>query len=150
MGFFHSLLDVETLRARLEHDGAGGIAIFEGRVRNTHQGHPVLFLEYEAYQPLAQREMEGILREIRQSHGILRAIWAHRLGRVEKGEVAVWVGVAAVHRAEAFAACMETIRAIKHRLPIWKKEHYGDRDSRWIACSEESDGKGCGSTGARA
>ncbi len=58
----------------------------------------------------------------------------HRLGRLAVGDVAVWVGAAAAHRAEAFAACREIIDEIKHRLPIWKKEHYGDGDSGWVNC----------------
>jgi molybdopterin synthase catalytic subunit len=59
---------------------------------------------------------------------------AHRLGELELGEVAVWVGAAAAHREEAFRACRYVIDEVKHRLPIWKKEHYLNGNSGWVNC----------------
>ena len=63
-----------------------------------------------------------------------RAACEHRLGDLAIGEVAVWVGVSAPHRDEAFRACRYIIDEVKHRLPIWKKEHYVNGDSGWVNC----------------
>jgi molybdopterin synthase catalytic subunit/adenylyltransferase/sulfurtransferase len=58
----------------------------------------------------------------------------HRIGALQVGELAVWVGVSAAHRDEAFRACRYIIDEVKHRLPIWKKEHYLNGDSGWVNC----------------
>jgi molybdopterin synthase catalytic subunit len=66
--------------------------------------------------------------------GVARAACVHRVGELAVGELAVWVGVSAPHRDEAFRACRYIIDEVKHRLPIWKKEHYLDGDSGWVNC----------------
>lgn len=139
MEFSRNPLDVAVLRSRLVHPEAGGVVLFEGRVRNSHLGQSVLFLEYEAYEVLAEREMALIVEEIRHGCEVLEILCAHRLGRVDPGMVGVWIGVTAVHRSPAFQACALAIDAIKHRLPIWKKEHYADGRALWISCSGEAD-----------
>ncbi|MGH8244732.1 MAG: ThiF family adenylyltransferase [Steroidobacteraceae bacterium] len=128
-------LDAAALAAPLERPDAGGFASFEGRVRNTNEGRTVIALEYEAFETLAVAEGARIVEEAIGRHGALAARCVHRLGRLAIGDVAVWIGVAAPHRAEAFAACREIIDAVKHRLPIWKKEHYADGDSGWVNCA---------------
>lgn len=80
--------------------------------------------------------MDSILWEARDQYDILEIVCAHRIGRVEIGEVAVWIGVSAVHRIPAFCACAFVIDAVKHRLPIWKKELYEDGETAWIACHD--------------
>ncbi|HEV7431626.1 MAG TPA: molybdenum cofactor biosynthesis protein MoaE, partial [Steroidobacteraceae bacterium] len=77
---------------------------------------------------------ERVIAEARQRFGIHNALCVHRLGALELGEVAVWVGAAATHRDEAFGACRYIIDEVKHRLPIWKKEHYESGDSGWVNC----------------
>ena len=74
--------------------------------------------------------------------GVRGARCVHRLGELGLGEVAVWVGVASGHRAEAFAACRYIIDEVKHRLPIWKKEHYLDGDSGWVNCERCAEAAG--------
>jgi molybdopterin synthase catalytic subunit len=127
-------LDPLALRAELSDPACGGYAAFEGWVRDHHEGQPVTRLAYEAYEPLAVREGERIVAEARERFGIHGALCAHRLGTLELGEIAVWVGVAAAHRDEAFRACRYIIDEVKHRLPIWKKEHYRNGDSGWVNC----------------
>ncbi|BAM06191.1 molybdenum cofactor biosynthesis protein MoaE [Leptospirillum ferrooxidans] len=136
--FMRTAISDGVLRSSLYHPGAGGVVIFEGRVRNQHRGRSVLFLEYEAYEALAEREGLAILAEVREKYDILEVLCAHRTGKVELGEMAVWIGVAAVHRAPAFEACSFVIDAIKQRLPIWKKEFYGDGMAVWVNCKDET------------
>ncbi|MDA8351524.1 MAG: molybdenum cofactor biosynthesis protein MoaE, partial [Pseudomonadota bacterium] len=127
-------LDPAALRGVLESPAAGGYASFEGWVRNHNEGREVRRLEYEAFEALAIKEGERIVAEALQRFGVERAACVHRVGALEIGELAVWVGVSARHRHEAFLACRFIIDAVKHRVPIWKKEHYLDGDSGWVNC----------------
>jgi molybdopterin synthase catalytic subunit len=124
----------DELRDSLIDAGAGAYCGFEGWVRNVNEGHAVLRLEYEAYEPLAIREGETILDEARQRFSLRHAQCVHRTGLLEIGDCAVWVGVSAPHRDEAFLACRYIIDQLKVRLPIWKKEHYADGHSGWVNC----------------
>ncbi|MBX3117457.1 MAG: ThiF family adenylyltransferase [Fimbriimonadaceae bacterium] len=112
--------------------GAGGFVSFEGKIRDHHQGREVLALEYEAPQDLAEAEGRQLLLEAAERFGLLSVEAIHRVGRLEIGETAVWIGVAAAHRREAFEACEWILDALKRRVPIWKKEHYADGDSGWV------------------
>jgi molybdopterin/thiamine biosynthesis adenylyltransferase/molybdopterin synthase catalytic subunit/rhodanese-related sulfurtransferase len=127
-------IDAALLRAGLESAAAGGYSSFEGWVRDHNEGRRVRRLEYEAFEALALKEGERIVSEAVARFGVERAACVHRLGALEIGETAVWVGVAAPHRHEAFLACRYIIDAVKHRVPIWKKEHYLDGDSGWVNC----------------
>ncbi len=108
--------------------------MFEGWVRNQNDGREVERLEYEVYEPLAIIEGEKVLDEAQQRFPHINAVCVHRSGLLDIGECAVWVGVSAAHRDEAFKACRFIIDEIKTRLPIWKKEHYVDGDSGWVNC----------------
>lgn len=123
-----------ALRDRLRNPGSGGVCIFEGWVRNENDGRTVVRLEYEVYEPLAVVEGEKVIAEARQQFPILEVSCVHRSGLLDIGDCAVWVGVSAKHRDEAFKACRYIIDEIKIRLPIWKKEHYADGDSGWVNC----------------
>lgn len=127
-------IDPEAFKRTLAHPAAGGYASFEGWVRNHNEGRAVARLEYEAYDALAVKEGERILAEAREKFAIEGAACVHRTGLLEIGEQAVWVGAAAAHRGEAFAACRYVIDQVKIRVPIWKKEHYVDGDSGWVNC----------------
>ena len=127
-------LDLPRLRSHLQRPECGGYVAFEGWVRDHNEGRRVLRLEYEAFAPLALREGARILDEARARFGVSHAHCAHRVGALALGEVAVWVGVSAAHRGEAFAACRHIIDEVKHRVPIWKKEYYEDGDSGWVNC----------------
>ena len=127
-------LDPERHRAELADPGAGGYASFEGWVRDHNEGRRVERLEYEAFEALAIKEGERIVAEAVARFGVSRAACVHRVGSLDIGDLAVWVGVSSAHRGEAFAACRYIIDEVKHRVPIWKKEHYTDGDSGWVNC----------------
>jgi len=127
-------IDVDRLRRQLADPACGGYCAFEGWVRNNNDGHEVRRLEYEAFQELAIKEGERIVQEALQRFGVARAACVHRIGSLEIGDIAVWVGVSAGHRDEAFRACRYIIDEVKHRTPIWKKEHYVNGDSGWVNC----------------
>ena len=124
----------QVVRAQLADPACGGYAAFEGWVRDSNEGQRVRGLEYEAFEALALREGERILGEAIARFGATRVACVHRLGELAVGELAVWVGVSAPHRDEAFRACRYVIDEVKHRLPIWKKEHYLNGDSGWVNC----------------
>jgi molybdopterin synthase catalytic subunit len=132
--FSHTALDGAQLRAELTNPESGGFAAFEGWVRNHNEGREVRRLEYEAFEELAIKEGERIVRAAIEKFGVAHALCVHRLGALEIGELAVWVGVSSGHRGEAFDACRYIIDEVKHRLPIWKKEHYVSGDSGWVNC----------------
>lgn len=127
-------IDTSALQQSLTDQSAGGYCAFEGWVRNENEGHVVERLEYEAYEPLCVVEGEKVLAEARERYPFVAARCVHRVGLLELGECAVWIGVAAKHRDEAFKACRFIIDEIKVRLPIWKKEHYANGDSGWVNC----------------
>lgn len=126
--------NADALRSELKDHGCGGYVCFEGWVRDHNEGQQVKRLEYEAFAPLALSEGEKIIAEARVRFGVQRALCVHRTGALDLSEIAVWVGVAAPHRDEAFRACRYIIDEIKHRLPIWKKEYYASGDSGWVNC----------------
>ena len=127
-------LDTAALQRELRDDSCGGFAAFEGWVRNHNEGHAVTRLEYEAFVELAEKEGTRIVEAARARFGVTRATCVHRVGSLAIGDVAVWVGVSAAHRDEAFRACRFIIDEVKHRVPIWKKEHYVNGDSGWVNC----------------
>jgi molybdopterin synthase catalytic subunit len=127
-------IDTGDLQRSLANHAAGGYCAFEGWVRNENEGLEVERLEYEAYEPLVIAEGEKVLAEAMAQFPHLEARCVHRVGLLELGDCAVWVGVAAPHRDEAFKACRYIIDQIKVRLPIWKKEHYVNGDSGWVNC----------------
>lgn len=132
--FSPTALDPERYRRELADPSAGGYTAFEGWVRNHNEGLAVTRLEYEAFETLGRKEGEKIIQEATARFGIVKAACVHRIGSLEIGDLAVWVGVSARHRAEAFAACRYIIDEVKHRVPIWKKEHYVNGDSGWVNC----------------
>lgn len=127
-------IDATELARELRTDSAGAYASFEGWVRNMNEGQDVTSLEYEAHEPVAVNEGKKILAEALDRFGLLAAASRHRVGHLDLGECAVWVGVSAPHRGAAFEGCRYIIDELKQRLPIWKKEYYRDGHSDWINC----------------
>jgi len=127
-------LETAALQREMRDVTCGGFAAFEGWVRNHNEGLAVTRLEYEAFAELAEKEGARIVEEAIAQYGVTRAACVHRVGSLELSDVAVWVGVSAAHRDEAFRACRYIIDEVKHRLPIWKKEHYENGDSGWVNC----------------
>ena len=132
--FTKAPIDTAAGREALLDGSAGGYASFEGWVRDHNEGQSVSRLEYEAFEALAVKEGERIINEALARFPVMHAQCLHRVGELGIGEMAVWVGVSSEHRAEAFDACRYIIDAVKHRVPIWKKEHYANGNSGWVNC----------------
>ena len=131
IGIVNRALDPrEVVDAVAGHD-AGAIAVFLGNVRETAQGRRVLFLEYEAYAPMAEAQMRSIAIALGPESGPCRVAILHRVGRLELGETSVAIAVASPHRRVALAACAEAIERVKKTVPIWKKEHF-EGGAVWI------------------
>ena len=124
-------LSIDAVVARVAHGGAGGIDVFVGAVRDANDGRPVVLLEYEAYASMALAEMRRIGEAIERATPGVRVAAAHRVGALRVGDLAVVCAASAPHRAEAFAACRALIDAIKHDVPIWKREH-GPDGAYWV------------------
>jgi molybdopterin synthase catalytic subunit len=132
--FTQTVIDTAGARRELQDPGCGGFVSFEGWVRDQNEGQDVTRLEYEAFQELAVKEGERIVAEALRHFPVKHALCIHRIGSLDLGDMAVWVGVSSAHRSEAFDACRFIIDEVKHRLPIWKKEHYRGGNSGWVNC----------------
>jgi molybdopterin synthase catalytic subunit len=124
-------LSLDELVAEVRSPACGGIVTFTGVVRDHSRGQAIEHLEYEAYEPMAEAEMRRIANEVRARWPEARVAMTHRVGRLEIGEPAVMIAVAAPHRAEAFEACRFAIDALKRSVPIWKKE-FGVEGTYWV------------------
>jgi molybdopterin synthase catalytic subunit len=111
--------------------GAGAIATFTGTVRNRSRDRDVLYLEYEAYEGMAEGVMAELAARLTERHNLSAISIHHRIGRVDIGEASVVVATSAPHRAEALAACKEAIDELKVSVPLWKKEFY-EGGEEWI------------------
>ena len=124
-------LSLDRCIAAVSGPGMGGIVTFTGAVRRHSRGVTVERLEYEAYAPMAIREMTRLCDEIeKEIPGVVLAV-EHRVGKLAIGDIAVVIAAAAPHRAEAFTACRAMIDRLKDRVPIWKKE-IGEDGAEWV------------------
>src|ERR1700688_4679686 len=119
-------IDAQTTIARLKRGEDGAALVFEGVVRNQTRGRKTCYLDYEAYEEMALREMEWLADQSLQKFQIRDVAIVHRLGRLEIGETSVLIVVASAHRAAAFEACRWLIDTLKRTVPIWKKEYFED------------------------
>ncbi len=131
MFLISSPIDVTSmlLEAR-ESDGA--VCLFLGVVRNENEGRPTVALHYEAYEPMAEAEMEKIACSLEREWPQARVRMEHRIGKLQVGEVSVAVVATSPHRAQAFEVCRAAIDRIKTTVPIWKKEIHPDGSSEWV------------------
>lgn len=102
--------------------GAGAVLIFEGTVRDFSRGKRVISVEYDAYEPLAEKKLAEIGAQIARKWPEAKAAIVHRLGNLKVGQTSLVIAVSSPHRAEAFEACRYAIEQIKKIVPIWKKE----------------------------
>lgn len=119
-------IDMLEISASIRHPEDGAVAVFEGIVRDNSRGRRTLFLDYEAYEPMAAQELERLATEAQQRFAIDDIAILHRLGRLAIGETSVAIAVSAAHRGAAFDACRWAIDTLKKSVPIWKKEHFAD------------------------
>jgi molybdopterin synthase catalytic subunit len=125
-------LEPEHCLSFIRSDDCGAEVLFIGTVRNLTRGKTVIKLFFEAYEPMAVKEMEKIGEHCMRNYKISRMSFHHRLGELRVGEVPVIVAVSAPHRAEAFRACAEAMDLLKKDVPIWKKEYFEDGEI-WVA-----------------
>ncbi|MBL4849604.1 MAG: molybdenum cofactor biosynthesis protein MoaE [Planctomycetes bacterium] len=131
-------IDVGAAYARLVDPACGGVCLFVGTTRDSHEGRPVEELSYEAYETMAKTELEGLASQLRERFpAIVKLSLIHRLGVVPLAEASVLIAAATPHRPEAFEACRAGIDELKARVPIWKKESYRDGSSpAWVSNKE--------------
>ena len=128
-------IDSRALVERVLRDSDGAYVLFEGVVRNHHEGKAVESIFYDAYRPMAEKEMEKIVTEVAaQFPGVALAV-LHRLGHLIVGDSSIAIVASSPHRAEAFAACRVVIDRIKQTVPIWKKER-GPDGEEWVGWQE--------------
>ena len=125
----------EEVTAKVRKDTNGAVVTFLGTTRLFAEGRKVLYLEYEAYEQMALKEMERIRTEIQSQWGVEDIAISHRIGRVDIGEISLVVAVASAHRKEAFHACHQAVDRLKETVPIWKKEYFKD-GYHWVACED--------------
>ena len=125
-------IDLGALVAAVSHAGAGAVTSFVGAVRDSNEGAAVSGIEYEAYAPMADRELRAILAEGEARWPGVRAEARHRVGYLAVGELSVAVAVASPHRGPAFDACRYVVEQLKRRVPVWKCEHYADGRRAWV------------------
>jgi molybdopterin synthase catalytic subunit/molybdopterin converting factor small subunit len=124
-------LSLDRAVDEVRSDAAGAIATFTGTTRKESRGRNVSYLDYEAYEGMAEQTMEQIAGELTQRYDLCAIAIHHRVGRVEIGETSVVIAVSSPHRADALAACKDAIDTLKERVPLWKKEVY-DGGEEWI------------------
>ena len=124
-------LSLDAVVDEVRSPEAGAIATFTGTTRVQSRGRTVLHLDYEAYEEMAEPSMAQIAEELKARYDLCEIAIHHRTGRVDIGEASVMIAVSAPHRQDALAACKDAIDTLKSRVPLWKKEFYGD-GSEWI------------------
>ncbi len=125
-------IDYHTLTESVRSPHCGAIVLFLGTVRDLTGEQVTVFLDYEAYAPMAEKKLAEIEAEIHKRWPVEEVAMIHRLGRLTVGEVSVAVAVSCPHRVEAFDACRFAIDAVKQLVPIWKKENAPDGTGDWI------------------
>ncbi len=131
----HEPLDPEAVTRKVVKDTNGAVVTFLGTTRDNFEGKRVVTLEYEAFEEMAVKKLEEIRQGLMAEFQIEDIAIAHRIGRVDIGQISLVVAVASPHRKEAFLACHEAVDRLKSTVPIWKKEIYED-GSRWVACED--------------
>ncbi len=124
-------IDYQAVIDSVMRPSDGGLAFFAGVVRDHHEGKSVTEIYYDAYRPMAEKEMAAIVAEVGVKFPDVRIAAVHRLGLLAVGDASIAIACASPHRAEAFAACREVIDRVKETVPIWKKER-GPGGEEWV------------------
>lgn len=132
-------IDYVTLTEAVRSPRCGAVVLFLGTVRDLTGEHMTVFLDYEAYAPMAEKKLAEIEAEVRRRWPVGEVAIVHRLGRLAVGEVSVAVAVSCPHRREAFAACQFAIDTLKQLVPIWKRENAPDGSGEWVHQSVSAD-----------
>jgi molybdopterin synthase catalytic subunit/molybdopterin converting factor small subunit len=132
-------IEPEKLIAAAKQGEDGAVVVFDGIVRNNTRGRQALYLDYEAYEEMAEAQMRQLATDACTRFGVRHVTMIHRLGRLTVGETSVLIVVASAHRAPAFEACRWLIDTLKKTVPIWKKETFQD-GAVWAAGEPFPDG----------
>jgi molybdopterin synthase catalytic subunit len=116
----------DTALTEIKQPEDGAVVVFQGIVRDHTRGRRTLYLDYEAYEPMARRKLEELAKTALAKFDIREVVLVHRLGRLQHKETSVLIAVASAHRAAAFEACRWLIDTLKKTVPIWKKEYFED------------------------
>lgn len=130
-------IDINNVVAKVVRAEAGAISTFTGIVREFTKGKRTLYLEYQAYQSMAEKKLEEIGKEIDEKWGNTKTAIVHRVGRLDISDIAVVIAVSTPHRNDAFEASSYAIERIKEIVPIWKKEHWED-GTLWLGDQKEN------------
>jgi len=122
----HNPIAAPAIVERVKGPEEGALVVFDGIVRNHTGGRRTLYLDYEAYEPMALEKLCELAAAVRSRFTVGGLALVHRLGRLEIGETSVLIAVSAAHRAVAFDACRFAIDTLKRSVPIWKKEYFAD------------------------
>ncbi len=136
----HEPLIPRDITSRVENNSNGAVVTFLGSTRDSTGGRKVLYLEYEAYRPMADNQLAVVADEMRERYDLEHVAISHRLGRLEIGDVSLVVAVASPHRENAFDACKFSIDRIKQIVPIWKKEFF-EGGEVWVGSQEDLEAK---------
>ena len=132
-------IDLSEFFGRSNDWTSGASVVFLGKIRKYSEGKRVCYLEYEAYEGMAERMIQELVDSALRSWPLEGAQILHRLGRVDLGEIAVAIDVRSRHRNEAYQASRYLIEEIKHNVPIWKKEYFEDGTSEWSLCGSHAE-----------
>ena len=124
-------IDSAALVRGVVRPGDGAYVLFEGVVRDHNEGKRVESIEYDAYRPMAAKEMARVVDDVRRAFPDVAVAVIHRLGHLVIGDASIAIVCASPHRAEAFDACRMVIDHIKQTVPIWKKER-GPDGEEWV------------------
>lgn len=123
-------VDMAAMLGAVSHPRAGATATFIGVVRNHDGGRDVDYLDYSAH-PIANSILKELAEEIAKRDQIHGVFVAHRIGRLQIGDIALAAAVSAEHRAEAFDAVRDLVEEVKKQLPVWKLQQFSDGDQEW-------------------
>lgn len=133
-----SRIDINKLIELVLAPASGAVDVFIGTTRNHANGKEVLALEYEAYEPMALRELEALESRAQRQWPVHRIVIIHRIGKVPIGEVSVAIAVSSSHRKDAFEACRYLIDELKKSVPIWKREYFADGTIEWAGSGSQA------------
>jgi molybdopterin converting factor subunit 1 len=119
-------IDTQAVIEAIKRPEDGAVVVFEGIVRNHSRNRRTLYLDYQAYEPMALKKLEGLVERALEQFAVREVAIVHRLGRLEISETSILIVVASAHRGAAFDACHWLIDTLKKTVPIWKKEHFED------------------------
>jgi molybdopterin synthase catalytic subunit len=124
-------IDREALIRSVMRPSDGACALFEGVVRNHHEGKQVESIFYDAYRPMAEKEIAKVIAQVQRDYPDVNIAIIHRLGKLKVGDASIAIACSSPHRGEAFAACRNMIDRVKETVPIWKKER-GPGGEEWV------------------